>query len=141
MFPMLRKEELDMLKDQAMLKSAAELEKEASEAQSAKLHELIRRGTPAALAEANDLMKIMTGYDREAKVDFDQVVESELDKVKQKAEELTLQIRGGQKSGKKLDELAGQVKSAQGRLAKMIEKEEDEAVMRKMFIFFILCQY
>ena len=46
------------------------MEKEEREAQSAKLQELIRRGTPEDLQEANRLMKIMTGYDTRSKTDY-----------------------------------------------------------------------
>jgi ADP-ribosylation factor-binding protein GGA len=40
------------------------MEEEEKAAQSAKLQELIRRGGPEDLQEANRLMKIMAGYDR-----------------------------------------------------------------------------
>jgi ADP-ribosylation factor-binding protein GGA len=45
-----------------VLKTEDQLEAEDREAQGAKLENLLRIGTPAALAEANDLMKIMSGY-------------------------------------------------------------------------------
>jgi ADP-ribosylation factor-binding protein GGA len=45
-----------------ILKTEEQLEKEDKEAHGAKLENLLRIGTPDALHEANDLMKIMSGY-------------------------------------------------------------------------------
>ena len=44
------------------MKTAEELEKEDMSAYGVKLEELLRIGTPMALAQANDLMKVMAGY-------------------------------------------------------------------------------
>jgi len=53
-----------------------------------KLDELLRRGTPADLEAANDLMKIMAGYDREAIPDYKKQVTDDLQKIEEKALEL-----------------------------------------------------
>lgn len=45
------------------LKSSEELSKERKEFQEAKLRELIRRGRPADLAKANDLMRTISGFE------------------------------------------------------------------------------
>ena len=45
------------------------MEAEEREAQSAKLQELIRRGGPQDLQEANKLMKVMAGYDQRNRTD------------------------------------------------------------------------
>lgn len=58
-FPELR---ASILPQTSVLKTEEQLEKEDREAQGAKLENLLQIGTPAALAEANDLMKIMSGY-------------------------------------------------------------------------------
>ena len=52
------------------LKSPEELEEEDRAAQGAKLQELIRRGTPRDLAQAQELMKIMSGAEPENKPDY-----------------------------------------------------------------------
>lgn len=61
------------------------MEEEEKEAQSAKLQELIRRGTPADLQEANRLMKVMAGYDNRHKTDYRAKAAEEVAKVQQKA--------------------------------------------------------
>lgn len=67
------------------LRSAEEMEEEEREAQSAKLQELIRRGTPADLQEANRLMKVMAGFDNRHKTDYRAKAAEEVAKVQQKA--------------------------------------------------------
>lgn len=67
------------------LRSAEEMEEEEKEAQSAKLQELIRRGTPADLQEANRLMKVMAGFDNRHKTDYRAKAAEEVAKVQQKA--------------------------------------------------------
>lgn len=67
------------------LKSAEELEAEERAAQSAKLQELIRRGGPEDLQEANRLMKIMAGYDTRHRTDYRAKAAEEVAKIQQKA--------------------------------------------------------
>lgn len=67
------------------LRSAEEMEEEERAAQSAKLQELIRRGGPQDLQEANRLMKIMAGYDTRNKTDYRAKAAEEVSKVQQKA--------------------------------------------------------
>ena len=66
------------------LKTAEELEEEDREAQSAKLQELIRRGTPRDLAAAQELMKVLAGADPDKKPDYKSQSLSELNKLEQK---------------------------------------------------------
>ncbi|KAF8483313.1 VHS-domain-containing protein [Russula ochroleuca] len=66
------------------LKSAEELESEDREAQSAKLQELIRRGTPRDLAAAQELMKSLAGANPDAKPDYRSQALTELNKLEQK---------------------------------------------------------
>ncbi|KAJ4493037.1 VHS domain-containing protein [Lentinula edodes] len=68
----------------ANLKSAVELEEEDRAAQSAKLQELIRRGTPRDLAAAQELMKSLAGADPEAKPDYKTQALHEINKLESK---------------------------------------------------------
>jgi ADP-ribosylation factor-binding protein GGA len=68
----------------ANLKSAEELEEEDREAQSAKLQELIRRGTPRDLAAAQEIMKTLAGANPDAKPDYRGQSLAELAKLEQK---------------------------------------------------------
>lgn len=66
------------------MKSADELEEEDRAAQSAKLQELIRRGTPRDLAAAQELMKSLAGANPDAKPDYRSQSLTELNKLEQK---------------------------------------------------------
>lgn len=61
------------------------MEEEEKAAQSAKLQELIRRGGPDDLKEANQLMKVMAGYDNKHKTDYRAKAAEEVGKIQQKA--------------------------------------------------------
>ena len=61
------------------------MEEEERAAQSAKLQELIRRGGPEDLQEANRLMKVMAGYDTRHKTDYRAKAAEEVSKIQQKA--------------------------------------------------------
>lgn len=61
------------------------MEEEERAAQSAKLQELIRRGGPEDLQEANRLMKVMAGYDQRNKTDYRAKAAEEVGKIQQKA--------------------------------------------------------
>lgn len=114
------------------------MEKEEREAQSAKLQELIRRGTPEDLREANQLMKIMTGYDTRSKVDYRAKAAEEVAKIQQKArllEERLAQFKPGDKmaDGDVFSELASALSSAQPKIQKMCEEEsEDHEAVAKL---------
>lgn len=119
------------------LKSAEEMEEEEREAQSAKLQELIRRGAPEDLQEANRLMKIMAGYDTRSKVDYRAKAAEEVSKIQAKAkllEERLAEFKAGDKmtDGDVFEELASSLQSAQPKIQKMCEEESDdhEAVAR-----------
>ena len=84
------------------LKSAEEMEAEEREVQSAKLQELIRRGTPADLQEANNLMKVMAGYDLASKTDYRAKAAEDLVKLRKKAallEEMLEKVQPGETIG------------------------------------------
>ena len=61
-FPEVKVEDVAVLNPNDNLKSLEELQQEESIVHSAKLQELIRRGRPQDLQEANKLMKIMAGF-------------------------------------------------------------------------------
>jgi hypothetical protein len=85
------------------LRSAEEMEEEEREAQSAKLQELIRRGGPQDLQEANRLMKIMAGFDTRNKTDWRAKAAEEVSRVQQKAKLLEDMLQR-HKAGEKLNE-------------------------------------
>jgi hypothetical protein len=123
------------------LKSAEEMEEEEREAQSAKLQELIRRGTPEDLQEANRLMKVMAGYDTRSKTDYRAKAAEEVAKIQAKArllEERLEAFKPGDKmtEGDVFEELASALSSAQPKIQKMCEEESDdhEAVARLLEI-------
>ena len=74
------------------------MEEEERAAQSAKLQELIRRGGPEDLQEANRLMKVMAGYDTRQKTDYRAKAAEEVSKIQQKAKILEEMLQS-QKSG------------------------------------------
>lgn len=83
------------------MKSAEEMEEEERAAQQAKLQELIRRGTPQDLQEANHLMKILAGYDQH-KPDYRAKAAEEISKFRQRAkllEEMLQSIEENDKVG------------------------------------------
>lgn len=85
-FPEISPSEAAVLNPAENLQSASELEQEERDAQEAKLQELIRRGTPADLQEANRLMKVMAGFQGDKKSDYRAKVAEEVDKLRRKAE-------------------------------------------------------
>ena len=118
------------------------MEAEEREAQSAKLQELIRRGTPEDLQEANRLMKVMAGFDTRSKVDYRAKAAEDVAKIQQKARLLEERLAGfepgadSMQDGDVFDELASALSSAQPKIQKMCEEESDdhEAVARLLEI-------
>jgi hypothetical protein len=107
------------------------MEEEEKEAQHAKLQELIRRGGPEDLQEANRLMKIMAGYDTRSKTDYRAKAAEEVGKVQQKARLLEERLEAftpGDKmvEGDVFEELASALQSAQPKIQKMCEEESDD---------------
>lgn len=97
-----------------------------------KLEELIRKGTPAALAEANDMMKLMSGYDTSKKPDYKKEVNAELDRIESKTILLNDMLNSKspeefrRRQDQTIDNLHSSAKVAQTRLQKFIEDNEDE---------------
>lgn len=138
-FPEVNKDDAAVLNPTDTLKSPQELEEEERDAQSAKLDELLRRGTPADLQEANHLMSIMAGF-REQKTDFRAKAAKDLDKVRRKGEileEMMLHIDpsiGISGSDDVFTEIVDALKNAKPKIQKMIdaEGEEDEEALVKL---------
>ncbi|KAA8566701.1 hypothetical protein EYC84_009234 [Monilinia fructicola] len=130
-FPEVRVEDAAVLNPSDNLKSAEEMEEEERAAQSAKLQELIRRGGPEDLQEANRLMKIMAGYDTRSKTDYRAKAAEEVGKVQQKArllEERLEEFKPGDimTEGDVYEELASALQSAHPKIQKMCEEESDD---------------
>lgn len=115
------------------LKSAEELEEEDRVAQSAKLQELIRRGTPRDLAAAQELMKALAGADPDAKPDYRTQALTELNKLQQKVILLNemldnVDTERGEKfaSGDAYDQVSAILASARPKLQKWISDAREE---------------
>ncbi|KAF3047405.1 hypothetical protein E8E12_003662 [Didymella heteroderae] len=138
-FPEVRKEDAAVLNPSDNLRSPEEMEAEEREAQSAKLQELIRRGGPQDLQEANKLMKVMAGYDQRNKTDWRAKAAEEVGKIQQKARLLEEMLSGYKpgdqlKEGDVFEELASALQNAQPKIQKMCEEDsEDTEAVAKLF--------
>ncbi|KAI9052674.1 hypothetical protein LZ554_004013 [Drepanopeziza brunnea f. sp. 'monogermtubi'] len=130
-FPEVRRDDAAVLNPSDNLRSAEEMEEEEKAAQSAKLQELIRRGGPEDLQEANRLMKIMAGYDTRQKTDYRAKAAEEVGKVQQKARLLEERLEGFKAGdvmteGDVFEELASALQSAHPKIQRMCEEESDD---------------
>lgn len=138
-FPEIKREDAAVLNSSDGLQSAEEMEAEERAAQSAKLQELIRRGTPHDLQEANKLMKVMAGYDTRHKTDYRAKAAEEVGRIQQKAKLLEEMLQGYQagdeiKEGDVYEELASALASAHPKIQRMCEEEsEDTEAVAKLF--------
>ncbi|KAL4247354.1 VHS-domain-containing protein [Abortiporus biennis] len=117
----------------ANLKTAEELENEDREAQSAKLQELIRRGTPRDLAQAQELMKSLAGANPEAKPDYKSQALTELNKLESKVILLNemldnVDVQRGERfaTGDVYDQVASILKNARPKIQGWISNAETE---------------
>lgn len=131
-FPEIKEEDLSVLNPSDNLKSLSEIQKEENLAQSAKLQELVRRGRPNDLKEANKLMKIMAGFKDDNIVESKAKVAEDLDKLKRKAEIFSDMLNTAQSNGsfnsqdETLVELYSALKVAQPKIQKLITEEADD---------------
>lgn len=138
-FPAVKREDAAVLNPSDNLRSAEEMEAEEREAQSAKLQELIRRGTPHDLQEANKLMKVMAGYDTRRKTDYRAKAAEEVGRIQQKAKLLEDMLQGHKpgeeiREGDVFEELANALASAHPKIQKMCEEESDDTeAVAKLF--------
>ncbi|EPX74454.1 arf binding gamma-adaptin [Schizosaccharomyces octosporus yFS286] len=84
-FPKVDEDSVAVMNPSNDLRSAHELAMEDLEAHKAKLQELLRRGTPMDLAEANALMKVIAGFDKENTEDYSALASAEIESIKAKA--------------------------------------------------------
>ncbi|ODV87766.1 hypothetical protein CANARDRAFT_25982 [[Candida] arabinofermentans NRRL YB-2248] len=134
-FPPVKSEDAAVLNPSDNLKSIQEIQKEERLAQSAKLQELVRRGRPQDLREANDLMKIMSGFkEDESLEETKQKVHHDIEKLKRKADILDDMLNNASNTGKfdsndeTVSELITALKVAQPKLQTLIQEESDDQV-------------
>ncbi|KAI8381013.1 uncharacterized protein BYT42DRAFT_288822 [Radiomyces spectabilis] len=128
-FPELRASSVNELTPPETLRTPEEIEEEERVAQAAKLQELIRRGRPQDLAEANHLMKIMTGYNQQQQPDYKEKFTGELRKIRNKAQ-LLYDMLEKVKPGQKVDvndmmTFKYTCETTLPRIATMIKQEND----------------
>lgn len=139
-FPDVDRRAAQVLNESDRLKSAEELEEEDRAAQSAKLQELIRRGTPRDLAAAQELMKIMAGAEPDKQPDYQAQMQKELDRVQSRVlllNELLNNAQPGEKfvEGDAFDQLSQKCKLVQPKLQKWIsESSENPDMMDRLLL-------
>ncbi|KAF9996529.1 hypothetical protein BGZ65_007885, partial [Modicella reniformis] len=136
-FPQVKNDSASVLNPASSLKSATELEEEDRVAQAARLQELIRRGRPEDVLAANELVKKMTGYERDNKPDYIEEASSELDKIMEKAgllTEMLNDVKPGEIIGRGdiFEELLSTCKAAQPRIQKFISEDENGDNMEQL---------
>ena len=130
-FPEIRLDSAAVLNPSENLKSADELEEEDRAAQQAKLQELIRKGTPHDLTEANRLVKILAGYDAASRTNYRAKAAEDLDKIRQKAlllNDMLDNMKSGETIGQSdvFSEMASAIKTALPKVQKMVQDEQHE---------------
>lgn len=124
------------------LKSPEELEEEDRAAKSAKLQELIRRGTPRDLAAAQDLMKYLAGAEPDKTVDYEKETLKELEKLQSKASLLNEMLDNASEGerigveGDVYDQVAAACKGARPKIQRWIETDtgEHEGLMDRLLV-------
>lgn len=127
-FPELKVEDAAVLNPSDNLKSMEDIRKEEAVVHSAKLQELIRRGKPLDLQEANKLMKIMAGFKDESAENKKQITE-DLSRLRRKTEILNEMLDSNTSvddSNQAMVELYSSIKSSQPGITKIIEEEQVE---------------
>lgn len=131
-FPEVKPEDASVLNPSDNLKSIEEIQKEEQIAHAAKLQELVRRGRPQDLKEANKLMKIMAGFKDDTLVESRAKVAEDLDRLRRKADIFSEMLQQCERSGaldssdETLVELFSSLKVAQPKIQKIITEEQDD---------------
>ncbi|KAH3669366.1 hypothetical protein OGAPHI_001487 [Ogataea philodendri] len=132
-FPAVRKEDAAVLNPSDNIKSIDEIQREERIAQSAKLQELVRRGRPQDLKEANDLMKIMSGFKHDETMDEARNrVNEDVEKVSRKASILDEMLNNATNTGtfdpsdETIAELISSLRVAQPKLQTLVQEESDD---------------
>lgn len=138
-FPKINDSDMAVLRPSDQLKTPSEIQKEQEVAQSAKLEELIRRGRPEDLREANKLMKIMAGFKEDNAREAKQTILAELNKLKRKADLLNEMLGSSDTPDLKnetVNELHSALKGAQPKFQAIIEEEhEDDELVQDLLKF------
>ena len=133
-FPEVKVEDIAVLNPGDNLKSLEDIQKEEAVVHSAKLQELIRRGRPQDLQEANKLMKIMAGFKDDNVKENKKRLKDDITRLTRKVEILGEMLTQIESAGGKIDdnsdealiELYSSVKSSQPIINKIIEGEHEE---------------
>ncbi|GAA5826769.1 hypothetical protein JCM11251_002888 [Rhodosporidiobolus azoricus] len=140
-FPDFDRRAASVLNPSENLQTADELEEEDREAQSAKLQELIRRGTPKDLAAAQELMKSLAGAEPDKKPDYAATVAKELDRIQQRVLLLNEMLNNAQPKerfvdGDAYDQIAIKCRQVQPKLQKWIGEagERDPEGMDRLLL-------
>lgn len=138
-FPEVKVEDAAVLNPSDKLKSLEEIRKEEALVHSAKLQELVRRGRPQDLQEANKLMKIMAGFKDDNLEENRKQVSDDVSRLKRKAVILGEMLNSVQQSGGRVDdsneaiiELYSSLKSSQPIVSKIMEEEEEESQLNDL---------
>ncbi|KAI9292228.1 VHS-domain-containing protein [Neoconidiobolus thromboides FSU 785] len=132
-FPNVKQDRVSTLVTKQAFCSAEELEEADKEALSAKLQEHIRRGTPADLVKANELMKLLSGYEIEKRPNYQSLVERQLLNVQRSIETLSERLIPGMEFDRGIQELYNECSSAQVRIQKLILEEEEGEHANRLF--------
>ncbi|RLV94370.1 ADP-ribosylation factor-binding protein GGA2 [Spathaspora sp. JA1] len=128
-FPEVKLEDVAVMNPSDNLKSLEEIQQEEELVHSAKLQELIRRGKPHDLQEANKLMKIMAGFKDDNLKQNKKQLEDDIIRLTRKVEILgemltNIENNQGEINDDAIVELYSSIKSSQPIISKIIEEEE-----------------
>lgn len=142
-FPQVSKQATAIMQNSAKcLRSEQELEEEDHAALSAKLQALLQKGTAGALEQANDLMKILAGYDPEKKPNYTEKVNKDLDQIHSQMMEFNDALNSFSESSaalpltddERVAEYYAAAKASQPRIQKFIGDCEDEVRMERLLV-------
>lgn len=139
-FPDIKTEDAAVLNPSDNLKLLEEIQKEEAVVHSAKLQELIRRGKPQDLQEANRLMKIMAGFKDDNVVENKKQVSEDVARLKRKTEIFAEMLNTAQETGTPITdsndtiiELYSSIKSASPIVTKILEEDNgDEDYVKEL---------
>ncbi|GBL50985.1 ARF-binding protein [Candidozyma auris] len=131
-FPEVNVDDAAVLNPSDTLKTLEDIQKEEAIVHSAKLQELIRRGKPQDLQEANRLMKLMAGF-KDNSEENKKKVSDDVARLKRKTEIFAEMLNSVEASGsgitddnETISDLYGQIKSSHPIVTKIVEEEHDD---------------
>lgn len=138
-FPRINQEDLAVLRPSDHLKTPKEIQKEQEVAQAAKLEELIRRGKPEDLKEANRLMKVMAGFKQDNTIYAKNAMVDEITKLKRKANLFSEMLNAcafTDSENETMLELYSSLKSSQPKFQEIINDEttDDDFVKDLLYL-------